>query len=810
MMNAGKNCARCTAALAQASRIISSIEGEAITSEGMLSDTNTSFGSYHLCLSTTESFSPMKLVFHSPLARQYLVWTFLFGTVLTLVITIIEAAVQYSTRTQELEAELALIIEKYPENLSLALWQFNHRQVEFMLNYIIDGTSVSAARVETGTEEFSAGTLPSKNTIQYAGSIMFTSAGRTHELGKLYVDASLDPIYHEVLQLVIFRIAGNFVQSFLFVGFSLFVFHWLVNRHLQALRDRIDEGAIEDPKQPPFVIDRYSFMHTPGDDLDRLVSILNDARCRLIDRIGQLEAAYRDRDDLAQSNANMLKSISDTLHSLDQYVSVFDSTGVLTFATRSEGLDEPGITDLLAKPHKTLNSAVAACEEFDMICESAVEVPGTTTANQQQYRLELYSSTKRYWVIHGIVGADGAIGITAADITETKEIERRLSQSYRMEAMGKLTGEISHDFRNLLSIILGHAEIASTEDSAEAIREHHEAIHNASMRGIGLVDRLLAFASKAPLKRVRVDLNGLIENTQKWLLQTLPKNIETELTLERDLCDVTVDRTMMENALLNLIVNARDAMPQGGKLTITTRNWSATETEIAAKRLDIEPGDYVVMSVSDTGVGIPANILPRIFEPYFTTKGKSRGSGIGLAVVHGFAEQSGGAITVTSTVGSGTTFTLSLPAVVAEVENPVDSVTHEIPVDATRGKRILVVEDEIHLLEIMKRQLTLKGYLVDTAENGELAMEMLNRGLAPDVLMTDISMPGTVNGIQLARFSRKMAPSRGVVVLSGDAISLGQDRYDLHPQDILINKPVLMNNLLAAIEEAMKKSTTAA
>jgi signal transduction histidine kinase len=349
---------------------------------------------------------------------------------------------------------------------------------------------------------------------------------------------------------------------------------------------------------------------------------------------------------------------------------------------------------------------------------------------------------------------------------ELRETERKLYHAQKMEAIGNLTGGMAHDFNNLLSVIIGNLDMLDDRLGADAkSRLFARAALDASLRGADLTRRLLAFARQQPLQPQLVDINHQVREITCLLDRTLGENIEITLHLDPEVWPVSVDSAQLEATLTNLATNARDSMPHGGKLTFVTGN-RQLDAEYAARFPEVTPGDYAMIEVADTGVGMAPEIVGRIFEPFFTTKARGKGTGLGLAMAFGFMKQSGGHINVYSEPGVGSTFRLYLPRAV-KAETTGEARTS--PVTDGRGhETILVVEDNEAVRSIVVRQLNDLGYRVVEAVDAAAALARLRDGGEPiDLLFTDIVMPGKIDGMELARQVRVALPSLKVVLTSG-------------------------------------------
>ncbi len=379
--------------------------------------------------------------------------------------------------------------------------------------------------------------------------------------------------------------------------------------------------------------------------------------------------------------------------------------------------------------------------------------------------------------------------------------EEQLRASQRLDVVGKLTGGVAHDFNNILMVIMANVDaILDAPDVTPETRQSIERIGGAAERATQLTRQLLAFSRKQTLRPEKINLNDLVVATGSLLRRTLGEHIEINSLLAEELWQTNTDRGQVEAAVINLCLNARDAMPDGGRLFIKTSNVTLDE-DYAALNPEARPGDYVALSVTDTGTGMTQEVLSRAFEPFFTTKEVGKGTGLGLSMVYGFAKQSKGHVAIYSEFGHGTVVTLYLPrADRQDTEKPMIQDLH-VP----RGtERVLVVEDEDQVRAIVVGQLSSLGYRVIEASNGEVALEKLRADPAVDLLLTDVIMPGAVNGKALASEAARMHPDLRVLFMSGysdDAIStLGV----LNPGVSLLTKPFRKADLAIAVRHAVE------
>jgi PAS domain S-box-containing protein len=355
---------------------------------------------------------------------------------------------------------------------------------------------------------------------------------------------------------------------------------------------------------------------------------------------------------------------------------------------------------------------------------------------------------------------------TTRNITQEKRNQEGYTRARALEAVGQLTGGVAHDFNNLLMIIIGSAELLEMSNLGEEDAETLAAISQAAESAAGLTRQLLTFARQAQLNRTRLDVGALIYDTLPLLRAGLPETIELCQAIASDLWPVDVDANSLQQAIVNLAMNANDAMPRGGEIVIACSNLEVDEDMMPATA-DLGPGRYVAISVTDNGAGMPPTVLARAFEPFFTTKDVGKGTGLGLSTVYGFAKQSNGGVSIYSEPGLGTTVSLYLPA--AEVDAYHED-RHETATEAekpTRRKRILVVEDQPQVRTHVEKTLLRFGYAVVTAQDANAALAILKRGEAFDLLFTDIIMPGGTNGQELGEAALQFAPEIKILYTSG-------------------------------------------
>jgi nitrogen-specific signal transduction histidine kinase/ActR/RegA family two-component response regulator len=386
--------------------------------------------------------------------------------------------------------------------------------------------------------------------------------------------------------------------------------------------------------------------------------------------------------------------------------------------------------------------------------------------------------------------------------TALLEAEEALRQSSKMEALGQLTGGIAHDFNNLLSGVIGAMDLLKMRiadrryDSVERLA--NTAINSAD-RAAALTHRLLAFSRRQPLDPRPVDVNHLIRGMEDLLRRSLGEQVRLQISLAEQVWPVLVDANQLENALLNLAINARDAMPDGGDLVIQT----ATEILERSQLTDIPPGDYTMITVADSGVGMDREVLAKAFDPFFTTKPVGRGTGLGLSMIYGFVKQSNGQITIDSVPREGTTVKLYLPRQHGAVPENVDHLRQVKPTEGA-GETVLVVEDDPSIRLLITEVLDELGYASLQAADSNAALALLDSNTRLNLMVTDVGLPG-MNGRQLADIAREHRPNLKILFLTGYAEHATARSEFLAPGMEMMTKPFAIADLARKIREIIER-----
>jgi PAS domain S-box-containing protein len=422
------------------------------------------------------------------------------------------------------------------------------------------------------------------------------------------------------------------------------------------------------------------------------------------------------------------------------------------------------------------------------------------------YRLKRFDGAWRHILDNGSPfyrnGAFAGYFGSCIDVTEQHEMEQQLRHVQKMDALGKLTGGVAHDFNNVLQIIGGNLEMLGRHVSGNGAAER--SLRNARSgleRGSKLAAQLLSFARRQPLSPTVVDLGRVIRGMDEMLRRALGEEIELETVISGGLWNVVIDVPQIEAALLNLAINARDAMDGRGKLTIEAGN-SLLDDKYAVRHVGVAPGQYVMIAVTDTGSGMTPEVLEQVFDPFFTTKPEGKGTGLGLSIVHGFVKQSNGHVKIYSEPGHGTTVRIYLPRTRDEESETKEAETDEV---VGGSETILVVEDDEDVRATAAAMLADLGYNVLQAKNADRALAILESGARIDLLFTDVVMPGTLRSPELARHAEKKLPGIAVLFTSGYTDNALMHGGRLDEGVNMLGKPYTRNDLARKVRQVLSR-----
>jgi len=555
-----------------------------------------------------------------------------------------------------------------------------------------------------------------------------------------------------------------------------------------------------------------SAVHLPDGTLLGVLGIAHDIteRRAVAERLEKL-AAELERENAERRQAETELVAANTMYDavirgMPVALMVLDAQGaVITWNEAARRTFGYGENEILGKPGRTV-FAEKSLRAFEAVFQDAGTAPSRPALEVSCIR---QSGAEFPALLHqaAVCAADGtvrAVIFAIEDVSERRSIEAQLRQAQKMEAIGQLTAGIAHDFNNILAIIVGNLELVLDEEGKTLANGSlvHGAL-NASLRGAALTQRLLAYSRQQTLEPSVVNIGRLLRAEQAMVRRTLEESITIETRLPRDLWSVRVDAARLLDSLLNLVLNARDSMPRGGRLTIGADNVTLDE-DYCSRHLDVAPGEYVRLSIGDTGVGMSRDVLDQALEPFFTTKPMGAGSGLGLSMVYGFVMQSRGHMEIDSTPGAGTTVRLYLPRSADRKPAAVQGRTADAAPRPAAGEGILLVEDDADVREMLVTYLTRLGYRVVETRDGQEALSVLRSDGALDAIVTDVVLPGGMRGPDIVAAAGKIAPGLKALYISGyseNALSSGGELLEgIH----LLTKPFRMAELARKLRDLLE------
>ncbi|WP_445220598.1 ATP-binding protein [Bradyrhizobium sp. Pa8] len=525
-------------------------------------------------------------------------------------------------------------------------------------------------------------------------------------------------------------------------------------------------------------------------EITRVASAFNTMADALEHREHELSEAKEKAEEAAARITMIFESTTDGVLIIDRDWSV-------SYLNRPAKLQLAQDRDIIGMP---LTEAFPAASDLGVLKQIR-----DATSELRPIFLEVLCPYSQAWYTISAFPSSQGLAVFLRDITEHKHaldarrsMEEQLHQSQKMESVGQLTGGVAHDFNNLLTVISANLELIDSTSDLSKVRRGAEAARRATDRGAKLTAQLLAFSRRQSLRPKIVDVNELISEFQGLVHQAVGDGCEVELQTDKELWPCHVDPALLETALLNLALNARDAMAERGVLRIKTQNIEMGESMAACL-----PGLYIRLSVTDNGSGMSPEVRDRVFEPFFTTKEPGKGTGLGLSMVYGFVRQSGGHITVESTLGSGTSIALYLPAARSKPDiEPDMTETHTLPAGS---ERVLVVDDNDDLLDVTSTMLSTVGYQVSCARNGADALRTLQGDQPFELLFSDIIMPNGMNGIELAREAKRLRKDIKILLTSGYADGVLQ-RSNAVGEFPIIDKPFSLADLARRVRSTLHET----
>ncbi|EIG62936.1 ATP-binding protein [Bradyrhizobium sp. WSM1253] len=734
----------------------------------------------------------------------------LFSSVVTLTLTALQLYLDYNREVGLIETRLDEIGRSTTGSLGESLWNLDQNQLKLQLDGILRLPDIRAAEVREIVDRpnpirVEVGERNTRSIMTREFPLSTMVQGTSRAIGTLRVEATLTDVYQQLLNRALVILASQAAKTFLVSLFIIYMFHLLVTRHLVAIAEYVGKYSLGRPP-PPLRLERRSPYE--ADELDKVVVAFN-AMC------ANLEHAY---GELREANGNLERDLK-IRQRAEENARASEQRFRDYAETASDWFWETGPdhvftyisdrADAFGMDHKALIGRRRSDAAFDRDAEPQKWRAHLATLDRHEpfrkfeYRGRDAAGRARHFSVNGrpVFSADGRfMGYrgSATDLTEQHETEERLRQSQKMDAIGQLTGGVAHDFNNVLTVITGTIEIireglADKPDLAAIA----QLIDDAAARGAEITSQLLTFARRQPLEPREIDVNGLVLETAKLLKPILGGNVEIVTRLADDAWAAMADPSQLSSAIINLAVNARDAMAGGGTLTLETAN---RELDGAGDG-EATCGAFVMVAVADTGHGIPADLRDRVFEPFFTTKGVGRGTGLGLSMVYGFAKQSGGSVAIESEEGRGTVIRLFLPRSAGGAQTRTGPL--QAPAAARGHETILVVEDDPLVQGYVIAQLGSLGYRTLAAGDGATALALVQQGAQFDLLFTDIIMPGGMNGQELAEAVRRLRPGMRVLYTSGYTDNALDHEGHLGSGVALLRKPYRKADLSLRVREVL-------
>lgn len=727
----------------------------------------------------------------SRLARRLVIYVVLASTFITVFTSAFQLLGIYKSDVSSIELRLSEIRDSYAENLATRVWVANQDELELALQGILRLPDIEHIQVyENDVLLAEVGLLPETDTIQHEYPLTYKYKQELLTIGRMNITASLEGVYQNILEQALAIIVGNAVKTFIISGFMLLLFYQLVVKHLHKVASYAEATSIRNLDRE-LKLDRKDHSEENYDEFDLLVKAFHTMQDNLQESIEELT-----------TNEERLQAVMDNSPAV---IIVKDIESRFMMVNREfEKCFQISSEETIGKsPHELFTKELA--EDILQNDQDALHF-GQSLQSEERFPqhdgMHIYHSNK--FLLYDSHHQPYAICSISMDVTEQVRQAELLKRTQKMEALGKLTGGIAHDFNNLLNIIIGYAEILSRNLDAESANIHFaKEIGAAGKRGASLTRKLLSFTGQASAEKVEININGVLQDDANVLKKTLTARINVRMDMEKSLWPVCIDKGELEDAILNLSINAMHAMPEGGQLVYTTSNESLSAAAADSLGLDAA-GDYVKLSIKDSGFGIDSETLQKVFDPFFTTKGEN-GTGLGLSQVYGFMQRNQGTISVRSEISQGSEFSLYFPRYHKQEDVEVFYEQQDNNGASYLGdEHILLVDDEPSLLTLGENILAQKGYKVYCAENADAALDILSENDI-DVMVSDVIMPG-MDGFELARRVERQHPDVKIQLLSGYASERNTAEKDNPYSKSLLDKPYQAETLLQRVRSLIDEA----
>ena len=747
------------------------------------------------------------------IGRKFIIYILLFSSLVTLITSSLQLYFDYSRDISSIEERLNDIQTSHLRSIVTNLWLYNEESVQVQLEGILALPDMQYLCIDIQDEQsISVGQHRNDRTISRSYPLVYNHKGKKITLGTMRVEASLTSIYQRLRDRIFVILATQSVKTFMVSMFIFFIFYYLVGRHLKvmaAYTAALNLKALDTPLK----LDRPDLPPEKSDELQQLVNSINLMRRKLttdISRQLKTEEILREKEEQVRL---LLNSTAEAIFGLDR-------DGNCSFCNPSciKLLGYGEESELIGKNmHQLIHHSKADNSEYPIeecrIYQVFHDEQVSHVDNEVLWRADGSSFWAEYWS-HPILKDGTIIGVvvTFIDISarkaaekEKKELSIQLQQAQKMEAIGTLAGGIAHDFNNLLTAILGYAELAMLDlpQKEQKARKDINEVIRAGTRAGELVKQILTFSRKADNKLQPLTVHLVVKEALKLLRASIPSTIELHEQIDNSCGSVLADPTQFHQIIMNLCTNAYHAMREtGGILAVELSRIEINSIDSKVQNLSMNPGHYIKLQVSDTGTGMSRATIDRIFEPYFTTKAKEEGTGMGLALIHGIVKNYGGHISVYSEPGQGTSFQVYLPRVTDTCQDPETSPETEI---RAGDEHILLVDDEESIVALEKRILENLGYTVTATNSSREALEIFTaRPEAFDLLITDMTMPH-MTGAELSRKVLSITPRFPVIMCTGFSELISEDKAHAIGIREYIIKPVVTKEIARIIRKVLRQ-----
>ena len=746
-----------------------------------------------------------RIVTDQPLLFKMIIYIFLFSGVMTIASGMVKAYIAYQQEVKQIHAHLDYLEKNQLQILANSVWEFNEHAIAIHLNSILQHPAIFYLELNDDQDNtYRAGEKSAHRlTIDKKVPIVLRkNSSPDRRVGSLQVQASTNIIrsyLQEKLPTIFF---SDFLVILFICAFTLLIFHLLFNRHLNRIALFTKELDI-DSLDNPLILKRKSSSRR-ADELDRIVSAINDMRHRL-------QVGIRRQEETEQSLRESKERYRQIFNATSEAIYIHDAaTGAIIDINQTMldmyGYSREEILQLSAADLRADRSDETAIKANQLL-EKALkqEVPAfvewhSRRKNGEEFWTEVTLKGTR-------IGDQDRILAVERDISERVRLEDKLRQAQKMEAIGTLAGGIAHDFNNILSAILGYTQLAQMDinsNNSERLAGDIDGVYRGAIRASDLVKQILTFSRKTEEERQPLQISLIVKEALKLLRSSIPTTIEIKQNIKAR-GTVMADPTQIHQVMMNLCTNAYHAMREtGGTLTVSLKEVEIIEDDCFLE-LELTPGKYLQLEVGDTGCGIEKKTIEKIFDPYFTTKKKGEGTGLGLAVVHGIIKSYGGHIKVYSELGKGTTFHIYLPEV-QEEPGEYKPVPKKEPLEGG-NERIMIVDDEQAIININKEALTHHGYTVTAFPDGVQALQEFRKHPDRyDLVITDMAMP-YMEGTELAQKLMEIRPNIPIILSSGYSEMLNKAKIEAMGIKEFIRKPVVLSNLLRTTRKVLDMKT---